>query len=172
METTVTGLFATATAAQKARIALEAAGFAADHTMVITDETDHRHELLGEETSDGVRGARLGAVVGAVGMGIAGAAMALPPVSLFEIHFAMAALGGAAAGTLAGGLIGLLVGSATGHQVQEEYEHGIERGGVVVAVNTDRVHAGKAHEMLVAAGGQSLSTSVHAKHHEVHQQSA
>ena len=172
METTITGLFATEAAAQKARLELEAAGFAAEHTMVITDETDHRHELLGEETSDAARGGRLGALVGAIGMGIGSAALALPPLSVFQSHFVIAALFGALAGGVTGGLIGLLVGSATGHQVQEEYEHGIERGGVVVAVNTDRRHAAKAHEVLARAGGQSLSTSVHVKHHDARPRSA
>ena len=171
METTITGLFATDALAHKARLDLEAAGFGAEHTMVITEETDHRHELLGEETSDAARGARLGALVGAIGMGIAGAALTLPPLSVFQGHFAVAALYGAMAGGVTGGLIGFLVGSATGHMVQEEYEHGIERGGVVVAVNTDRHHAAKAHDVLAHAGGQSLSTSVHRKHHDAHAQS-
>jgi len=169
METTITGLFTTAAAAQQAQSALQAAGFGADHTMVINAETHHRHELLGEETSDAVRGSTLGGVVGAVGMAIAAVALALPPVSLLQVPVALAALGGAACGAVAGGLIGFLVGSATGHQMQEEYEYGIERGGVVVAVNTDRVHAAKAHEVLVRSGGHSLSTSVHRKHHEKQQ---
>ena len=172
METTVSGLFATAAAAQKARHDLQSAGFPVEHTVVIDNETEHRHELLGEETSDAVRGSRLGAIVAAVGMAIGGAAMALPPVSLFEVHFLYAALGGALLGAVGGGIIGFLVGSATGHQVQEEYEHGIERGGVVVAVNTDGAHAHKAHDVMVRAGGHSMSTSVHSRHHAVHQQSA
>ena len=83
----------------------------------------------------------------------------------------MSRANGCVAGACTGGLIGLLVGSATGHQVQEEYEHGIETGGVVVAVNTDRHHAEKALEVLTRAGGQSLSTSVHTKHHEAHEYS-
>ena len=169
METTITALFATAEAAQRARRELEAAGFNKDHTMVITEQTEHRHELLGEETSDAVRGARLGALVGAIGMGLGGAALTLPALSVFQGNPAVAAIYGAIAGGVTGGLIGLLVGSATGHQVQEEYEHGIEDGGVVVAVNTDGQHSAKALEVLTRAGGQSLSTSVHAKHHDARQ---
>jgi hypothetical protein len=172
METTVSGLFASEAAAQKARLALQSAGFPAEHMVMITNETDHRHELLGEETSDAVRGSRLGAMVAAVGMGLGGAAMSLPPVSLFQVHWAIAALVGAVGGACAGAVIGLLVGSATGHQVQEQYEHGIELGGVVLAVNTDGAHADTAHEVMVRAGGTSLSTSVHVKHHEMHQVSA
>ena len=168
METTITALFATAEAAQKARRELESAGFGTDHTMVITEQTEHRHELLGEETSDGIRGGRLGAIVGAIGMGIGGAAVNLPG-SVFQGNPAVAAIYGAIAGGVTGALIGLLVGSATGHQVQEEYEHGIDDGGVVVAVNTDGPHSAKAVEVLTRAGGHSLSTSVHAKHHDVRQ---
>jgi hypothetical protein len=171
METTITALFATADAAQRARRELEAAGFSKEHTMVITEQTEHRHELLGEETSDAVRGARLGAIVGAIGMGLGGAALTLPALSVFQGNPLVAAIYGAIAGGCTGGLIGLLVGSATGHQVQEEYEHGIEDGGVVLAVNTDGPHSAKALEVLTRTGGTSLSTSVHAKHHDARQYS-
>ncbi|MEO6595786.1 MAG: hypothetical protein ABIP94_13630 [Planctomycetota bacterium] len=172
METTVTGMFATAEAAQKARMELERAGLSPSSTVLISEATEHRHQLLGEETSDATRGSLLGAIVGALGMGVGGAAMALPPVSLFEAHFLMTGIAGGLCGAIAGGAIGFLVGSATGHQVQEHYENAIEHGGVVLAVNTDRVHAALAHSVLERAGGKDLSTSVHGKHHAARQQSA
>lgn len=164
METTVTGLFADATAAQAASHGLAAAGFAAEAIEVITDATEDRHRLLAEETSDVGRGARLGAAVGALGMAIGGVVMSVPPVDLFEFSPVVGALAFGALGAIGGTLIGLLVGSATGHQVQEEYEHGIDAGAVVLAVNTDRVHAPRALEALRRAGGSLLSTSVHRRH--------
>lgn len=166
METTVTGLFVDADQARQARKALEREGFGADSITVLSRETENLHQLLAEETSDAARGAMLGAAVGGVGAAIAGAAMSVPPVSLFEMHWLIAAIAGGGVGAISGGLIGLLIGSATGHQVQEEYEHLIERGGLVLAVNTDGAHASKAHDLLEKLGAQSLSTAVHAKHHQ------
>jgi hypothetical protein len=165
METTVTGLFDNASAAQRAVNALTAAGFAAASIATITSETENRHTLIGEETSDAARGATIGAAVGGVGMAIGGVVMAVPPLDLFAMHPVLAALLFGALGSLGGLVIGLLVGSATGHQVQEEYEHLIENGAVMLAVNTDGAHASRAHQVLAEAGGTMLSTSVHRRHH-------
>ena len=165
METTVTGLFESASAAQRAVHDLGAAGFAAASITLITNETTDRHHLIGEETSDSARGAAIGAGVGGVGMAIGGIVMAVPPVDLFTMHPILAALLFGALGSLGGLVIGVLVGSATGHQVQEEYEHLIENGAVLLAVNTDGAHAHRAHQLLAEAGGTMLSTSVHRRHH-------
>ncbi|HEX5054633.1 MAG TPA: hypothetical protein VFZ65_22845 [Planctomycetota bacterium] len=172
METTVTGLFANAEAAQKARSELDRAGFPSANTVLITEATEHRHQLLGEETADATRGAVVGTIVCGVGMAIGAAAMALPPVSLFDAHFALTGLAGGVCGAIAGGAIGFLVGSATGHQVQEHYEHAIENGGVVVAINTDQLHVASARAVLERAGGRELSTAVHGKHHAPQQRTA
>lgn len=165
METTVTGLFSDADAAQRARQELEREGFGHGEITVLNKETDHLHELLGEETSDAERGAILGAVVGGIGAAIGAITLCLPPLEVFDAHWAIAALVGAGIGGVASAGIGFLVGSATGHQVQEEYEHCIEQGGQVIAINTDRAHAAKAYNMLERFGGQGLSTAVHHKHH-------
>lgn len=165
METTVTGLFPDATACKRAQQALESEGFQRQEITVLTRDSENLHELLGEETSDAARGAFVGAVVAAVGLSIAAAALALPPLSVFASHWAVCAAFGLVIGGVAGAVIGLLIGSGTGHQVQEEYEHMIERGGQVVAVNTDLRHATKAHAVLQRSGGSALSTSVHRKAH-------
>ena len=172
METTVTGLFANANEVQQAQRELAEAGFAPAAITVITRDTDNRHELLGEETSDAARGVMLGAVVGGVGMAIGGAAITMLPAMPFEFHPLVGLLLGAVFGAATGALIGLLVGSATGHQVQEQYEHLIEAGNVLVAVNTDRVHAQKAHDVLQRLGGRELSTSVHRRHNAPARQTA
>jgi hypothetical protein len=164
METTVTGLFENAGAAQRAVHDLGAAGFLPASIAVITSDTADRHHLIGEETSDSARGAVIGVAVGGVGMAIGGIVMAVPPVDLFEMHPVLAALLFGALGALGGLVIGVLVGSATGHMVQEEYEHLIDNGAVLLAVNTDGAHAARAHAVLASAGGTMLSTSVHRKH--------
>jgi uncharacterized membrane protein len=172
METTVTGLFANASEVQAAQRALEKAGFAATAITVVTRETDHRHELLGEETSDTARGVMLGAIVGGVGLALGGALLTTLPAMPFDLHWIVGFLLGGVFGAATGAAIGLLIGSATGHQVRDEYEHLIESGSVLVAVNTDRVHAAKAQDALGAAGGRMLSTSVHRRHEAAAQRTA
>lgn len=163
METTVTGVFANVAAAQQAMHALSAAGIAAEAIEVITSETTDRHLLLAEETGDAARGAVIGAGVAGLGMAIGGWAMA-GPIGLFEMPSLLAALVFGGCGAVAGLIIGLLVGSATGHQVQEEYEHQIDHGAVLLAVNSSGRHAGAAQAVLAKCGGTMLSTSVHRKH--------
>ncbi|MGE3175619.1 MAG: hypothetical protein AB7O97_23555 [Planctomycetota bacterium] len=157
METTVTGMFADLDGAERAVGELERAGVARDAVAVITRETDNRHRLLGEETSDVARGALLGAVVGGVGMALGGLAMA----ELFDLHPALAVLGFGVLGAAAGTAIGVLIGSATGHQVQEEYEHLIDSGRVLLAVHGDAASAARVQGLLAQQGAEMLSTSVH-----------
>jgi uncharacterized protein YcfJ len=98
-------------------------------------------------------------------MAVAAAALAMPPLSVFESHWLICAAFGAVIGAVTGAVIGLLIGSGTGHQVQQEYEHMIELGGQLIAVNTDLRHATQAHSVLQRTGGLALSTSVHRKAH-------
>lgn len=165
METTVTGLFVDEDTAKRARQELEREGFKPEEIRVLTRETENLHALLGEETSDAARGATLGATVGAIGAAIGGVVLTLPPLEVFDSHWLTAAIFGAVVGGVVSAAIGFMVGSATGHQVQEEYEHCIERGGQVIAINTDRAHAPKAYGLLERCGGTQLSTAVHARHH-------
>lgn len=164
METTVTAVFPDEDQAQKAVEALLGAGFTAEQVEQVHKDTPNRHQLLGAETSDAARGAWLGAFVGGGGMGFAGVLMSVPPLQLFELHPVLGALVFGALGGVGGAVIGWLVGSGTGHQVQEEYETLLDEGGVLIAVNTDRQHGVRAREVLVAAGGRALSTSVHRRH--------
>lgn len=164
METTVTGVFASVAQAQRAMRALEAAGFPADTIEVITRETADRHRLIAEETSDWAHGAWIGAAVGCAGTALAGIALSVPPVDLFAVDPVLAALLAGTLGAVVGGLIGVLVGSATGHQVRDEYEHKIDDGAVLLAVNTDSGRGPRAHGVLAHAGGTLLSSSAHRRH--------
>jgi len=168
METTVTGVFADRQAAQGAVQQLESAGFGKECIELIDQGTPDIHHKIGEETSDLAGGARVGAAVGGVGGVIAGAAQA----AVFDAGPVVGALVGGAICAMAGAGIGVLIGSATGHQVQEEYEHVLERGGVLVAVNTDRNHASAANAVLARTGGSMLSTSTHRAHHTEQRASA
>jgi hypothetical protein len=172
METTVTGVFGSAADAQRAAHELAEEGFGGEAIEVITSETEDRHARIGADTSDAVRGATIGASVGGIGMAIGGIAMSVPPLLLFELQPVFAALLFGALGAVAGLVIGLLVGSATGHQVQQEYEHVIENGGVLLAVSTDGARSARAQALLARCGGTMLSSSVHRQHHVQAPQSA
>lgn len=165
METTVTALFHDAEAAQRARYELEREGFGDGSITLLSRDSDNLHDTLAEETSDGVRGMWFGGVIAAIGMGIGGAVIALPPVSLIQAHWLIPAFAGVAIGALSGAMIGYFIGAITGQQVQQEYEAELERGGQLLAVNTDAAHAGKAQAVLARCGGAALSTAVHSKHH-------
>ena len=169
METTVTGVFAADAQARAVVDQLVKAGFARENVMLVTADTPHRHELIGEETADSTRGAMFGAMVGGVAATVAAVAV-FASFPGFGVHAVWGGIGGAVFGVVGGGVIGFLVGSATGHQVQEEYEHVLDAGSVMVAVNTGGTQATKAHELLAAAGAAMLSTSVHRKHHHPTQQ--
>lgn len=169
METTVTGLFPDAEGVDCARRELEREGIPATAIEVLSKGSANLHSALGAETSDGVRGMQVGAFVSAIGHAIGGAVISLPPVSLVHVHWAIAAAVGAVIGAGSGALIGYFIGAITGQQVQQEYEAEITRGGELIAVNTDSVHAAKAYAVLERCGGQQLSTAVHAANsHQPH----
>jgi hypothetical protein len=163
VETTITGILASREQATEVVRQIEAAGVPHAAIAQITKDTPNRHAILGKETADLARGIYLGGIVGGIGGVVAGAAMTTL-VPSFPLSPVTGALVFGVLGAIAGGGIGVLVGSATGHQVQEEYEHMLEHGGVLVAVNTDRVHATRVYDLLHAAGASALSTSVHMRH--------
>jgi hypothetical protein len=168
METTVTGVFADEARGRAVMEQLVQQGFAREEVLLVTADTPHCHELIGEECGDASRGAMFGVAVGGLGSLLAGAAIS----SLFDTSMLAGGAVGALLGACAGGLIGWLVGSGTGHMVQEEYEHLLETGAVLLAVNTDRAHGSNAQRLLVEAGATALSTSVHRCHQQVAEQSA
>lgn len=168
METTVTGVFADPQAAQRALQMLGSAGFGHERIDRIDHDTPDYRQKVGQETSDLARGALLGAALCAFGSALAGAGLA----GIWESTLLRGAAFGAVVGAVVGAAVGLLIGSATGHQVQEEYEHMLEGGAVLLAVNTDAAHATQARAILAQAGGTMLSTAVHRTHPGVRQQSA
>jgi hypothetical protein len=168
METTVTGVFADEARGRAVMEQLVQQGFAREDVMLVTADTPHCHELIGAETGDASRGAIVGIAVGGLGSLLAGAAIS----DLFDTSMIAGGAIGALLGACSGGLIGLLLGSGTGHMVQEEYEHLLQAGAVLLAVNTDRAHGASAQRLLTEAGATALSSCVHRRHLPCAEQSA
>jgi len=168
METTVTGVFTDEARGRAVMEQLVQQGFAREDVLLVTADTPHVHQLIGEETGDASRGAIIGVAVGGLGSLLAGAAIS----SLFDASLLAGGAVGALLGAGAGGLIGLLVGSGTGHMMQEEYEHLLETGAVLLAVNTDRAHGANAQRLLAEAGAIGLSSCAHRRHQHLTEQSA
>src|SRR5688572_10589928 len=150
MDTTVTGLFQTQSMASLATTKLIDAGFGPEQIRIVDAESPDRHEVLGERAADTKRGVVLGIGIGMLLGVVAGAALG----SVFGM--VPAVLGGTAVGLLGGTVLGLLVGRATTTQVQDELEHQVDAGTVMVTVKTDGAHAPQAVSLLAKEGGTSM----------------
>jgi len=163
MTTTITAVFPSETHAIQAVRSLLVAGFDEACIEVIRDDTPDRHRLVGWETSDWLRGALLGGVIGALGMLVSAWAMT-GPLAAIDMDTGAALIDFGGFGAVFGSMIGLLVGSGTGHQQQEHYEYLLENGSVLLAVNACRRRAKMVLCLLTIAGGKGRSTSVHLPH--------
>jgi hypothetical protein len=106
MDTTVTGMFPSQSAAALAAARLVAAGFRSDQIRVVDADSRDRHRMIDETTS--------------------------------------------------GVVLGLVVGRSTKSQVQDELEHQVEAGAVLVNVVTDDARTAIALRLLAEAGGTSV----------------
>jgi len=150
MDTTVTGLFENQRRASLAAIQLLGAGFRKEQVRVVGANSPDRHEFIDRKTSDTKRAVILGVLFGALGGVVAGAGLA----SVFGLI--EATMVGGIAISVGGAVLGFLVGRATTTQVQDEVEHQVDSGGVLVSVTTDREHAPKVLELLAREGGTSM----------------
>jgi len=146
MNTTVTGLFQNQRLASLAAIQLLGAGFRREQLRVVGACTPDRHEFIATKTSDTKQAVVFGALAGA----LTGAALA----TVFGL--VLATVVGGIAISVAGAILGLLIGRATASQVQDEVEHQVESGTVLVSVTTDRQHAPTVLELLAKEGGTSM----------------
>ena len=150
MHTTVTGVFRNQQIASLAAGNLVNAGFRPDQVQIINASTPARHEFIDKRTVDAKRAVILGVLFGAIGGALAGAALA----SVFGLVLATVVGGlSAAAG---GAVLGLMVGRSTRSQVQEELEHQVDDGTVLVSVTTDSAHGPGLLELLAKEGGSSM----------------
>jgi len=158
----ITGLFDTETAAEKAVSQLKTLGYTSNEITIIMKDasaaSDLAHET-GSRTMEGVgTGAAIGGTIGAVLLGVlAVGSVAIPGVGLIAAGSLAAMLAGAGAGGLAGGLIGWLTSAGVPDDVAPYYEHGLQTGGVVVAVAAHPGQEAQVQQVLqggaVAYGG-------------------
>jgi hypothetical protein len=150
MKTKVTGVFPDQAQASHAVERLSNAGFGFDQVREVNAATSDRHELIGERTADARRAAIMGTVFGVVAGALTGAALG----GLFGLW--QASLVGGLAAAAGGALLGFLVGRTTKGQVQDELEHQVDAGTVLVSVTTDGEHEAAVRELLSGQGGTSM----------------
>lgn len=144
MANLITGLFDSEAAAETAVAQLKQIGYGQNEiTIVMKDRAaaeGFAHDT-GSRTMEGVgAGAAIGGTIGAVLAGLlAVGSVTIPGVGLIAAGPLAAMLAGAGAGGIAGSLVGWLTSMGIPDDVAPYYEHGINTGGVVVAV---AAHAG------------------------------
>lgn len=150
MNITVTGIFGDRHAATTAMASLAKAGFRNEQVRIIDARTRNRHELIADSVADTKRAVLLGLVLGAVaGVVVAGVLI----IGLGSVWTGVSAGVGMAAG---GALLGFAVGSVTKSQIQEELEHQVDSGTVLVSVTTDEAGSETATAVLTHDGGSSI----------------
>lgn len=144
MTKTITGIFANRVTAELAVTDLAAIGFRADRVAILDDKHLGRSGWIARRIADTWRAISLGAVVGAGGGVILGAALGAGSLSFVSISTMMLALGGA--------LLGALVGRSTESQMQAELESEVAAGRVLVSVISDEDHASMLGRILARSG--------------------
>ena len=123
------------------------------------------HET-GSRSMEGVgTGAAIGGTIGAVLAGLlAVGTVVIPGVGLVAAGALAAMLAGAGAGGITGGLIGWLASAGIPDDVAPYYEHGLQSGGVVVAVSAHPGQEARVQQVLqggaVAYGGNNVPSYV------------
>jgi uncharacterized membrane protein len=150
VHTTVTGIFSNHQQADAAHAKLMQAGFAASDLRVVDAATRERHQFIHQRTSDTGRAVWLGIVSGLLSGLLAGFLFTW----VFE-GWTPVALGGLVGGV--GGLVlGFLVGRTTTSQVEDEIEHQVDEGAVLVSVSTTSHDGPRVMELLAQQGGVNL----------------
>jgi hypothetical protein len=171
---TVVGLFERRVDAEEAVRRLQDAGFAADSIGVAMRDPEHAGELAAEagvgdiSAEAATAGALSGAGVGAlVGLALVGSTLVLPGIGAILVGGSLAtgavtaagttaaALTGAGIGAASGGLIGGLVGAGIPEHEAREHFSSVERGDVLVTVQTTDDRAPRARQILAEEGARS-----------------
>lgn len=119
-----------------------------DIGLMMTEETKNRYfssqEVVepefGNKAIEGMGvGGVIGATVGAISAALAalGTTLVIPALGIVVSGSLAASLAGAGAGAATGGLLGALIGAGIPDEKAQEYENGIQAGGVVIAVSAD-----------------------------------
>ncbi len=163
----VTALFTDRDEAERAFNALTERGYNADDiNVVMSEETQKRYFVSGEQTELGTKAAKgagiggaIGGTVGAIAAAIAavGTSLVVPGLGLVVAGPMAAALAGAGAGGVTGGLVGALIGAGIPEERVKHYEEGIKSGGILLGVqprtDEDAVYFERAWSK---AGGQHV----------------
>jgi len=160
----VTGLFDSEMAAESAVSQLKNMGYGQNEITIIMKDrgaADQFAHETGSRAMEGIgTGAAIGGTIGAVLAGLlAVGTVTIPGVGLIAAGALAAMLAGAGAGGIAGGLIGWLASAGIPKDVAPYYEHGLQTGGVVVAVSTHPGQETRVQQVLqggaVAYGGSN-----------------
>ena len=164
----VTGLFKDSKSVERAYQSVAKRGYAiGDINVVMSDDTrkkyfsDDRH-VKNEQGSKAAEGGGLGGLTGG-GIGIlipvlaAGAVLTLPGLGLILAGPIAAALAGAGAAGLALGLIGALSDWGIPEERVQQYQAGINAGGILMGVKPrSNKDAGYIEKQWKASGGQHV----------------
>src|SRR5947209_4433650 len=157
---TVVGLFDTRDRAQAAIEQLRSMGIDSNKISVVMRSREEAQDLA---TDTGVAG---GAVTGAVGGGVLGGlagllvgigALAIPGIGpVVAGGWLATTLVGAGIGAAAGGLVGALVDAGVPEEEARMYQTGVERGGVLVAVQAPDEQESSVRDFLNRNGARDV----------------
>lgn len=122
--------------------------------MVRANATESPLHAASTET---VRGAGVGAIVGGTLAALAGVAISVTGVGLVVAGPLVAALGAGVMGATAGGFLGSLVGMGVHDDVARTYVRDLQGGAVLVGIDCEPARADKAKWVLRGAGGRDLA---------------
>lgn len=163
MTRTVTAMYDSFTAAQRAVQDLVDAGFNRDDiSLVANDAAGEYKNYTSEGDVKGNEGASFGAVTGAlVGLGAMLIPGVGPVVAAGPLVAALTGAGlGAAAGAITGGLTASMVDFGLDREYAGYYAEGVRRGGAMVAVRADESRAGQIESILNRHGSVDIDSRV------------
>ena len=170
---TVVGMFETRSEAEDAIRRLQAAGYGRDHIGVAMRDHDKSvavaeltgaHDLSAEGATTGaLSGAGIGALIG---LALVGSTLILPGLGPILVGGSLAtgalvaggttaaALTGAGIGAASGGLIGGLIGAGIPEDEAGEYATRLEKGHILVSVQSEDGEVARARAILNEEGAQ------------------
>jgi len=164
MARTVTAIFDDASTAAKAVNRITALGISRDMISVLMSEETRGQYFSVETRSKAPEGAALGAATGGVLGALAGALVAVGTLAVSGVGVVaagplVATLASLGAGGAAGGVIGALVGLGIPEHEAELAADRVERGGILVGVETtDANQAEDVEEIFDDMQGRSLAS--------------
>ena len=164
--TSVFGIYSSASSAEQAASSLVAAGFRNDDISVLLPDQTSSRELGTERNTKAPEGAATGVAAGGALGGTLGllagiGALAIPGLGPFiAAGPIVGALAGLGAGGAVGGFAGALIGMGIPEYEAKRYEGRVQDGGVLLSVHTgssDRVTLAK--DILERSGAEDISST-------------